>query len=632
MSEDTTLQSLQIWDDAMLAARLLALDPQGLGGAVLSAPASLARDLWLQFFKGHCATETPWQKLPHSADESRILGGLDLSASLQSGKPVMQEGVLRQAHGGVLVCSMAERLPRRIVAHLTQVLDQGRVQIEREGLQATHDAEVALIALDESLAHEEETCAAALQDRLAFLIRLDDVSWRTVGIDPMSAAQVWALQDEGAEPAPSAQEFAQRRQQLLNIPLTEEHLEALCQTAAAFGITSLRAPLLAARAARALALLEERSQVQEQDIFDAARLVLAPRATRVPHSEAEPAQPDPSTDDSTSEAANDPAVQDMPPTEAAQAPETPPPDEALPPQEMQDLAVQAVQAILPFGLLALMAQQSQGARSAGAHKANASRSGEREQRAIKGRPVGVRPGMPGSGQRLSLIDTLRQAAPWQTLRRREISSSQQVPAGRVLLRRDDLRIMRHEQRKPSTTVFVVDASGSSALNRLSEAKGAVELLLADCYVRRDRVAVIGFRGKQAQLLLPPTRSLVRAKRSLSGLPGGGGTPIAQALIDTRILCEGLMRRGDSVTVVMLTDGRANVTLSGGPGREQAHAEALTAARELAAQQVKCLLVDTSPQPQAQGKAIAQAMKGRYVPLPQARAGELSSIVRLATAS
>jgi magnesium chelatase subunit D len=115
----------------------------------------------------------------------------------------------------------------------------------------------------------------------------------------------------------------------------------------------------------------------------------------------------------------------------------------------------------------------------------------------------------------------------------------------VEVRRDDFRVGRFEQRSQSTTIFVVDASGSSAFNRLAEAKGAVELLLADCYVRRDRVALLAFRGRGAELLLPPTRSLVRAKRSLAGLPGGGGTPLAAGIDAAAALADAVRRRGET---------------------------------------------------------------------------------------
>ncbi|NDH40295.1 MAG: VWA domain-containing protein, partial [Gammaproteobacteria bacterium] len=127
---------------------------------------------------------------------------------------------------------------------------------------------------------------------------------------------------------------------------------------------------------------------------------------------------------------------------------------------------------------------------------------------------------------------------------------------KIEIRPDDIHITRFQQRRESLTLFVVDASGSSALQRLAEAKGAVELLLADCYVRRDQVALIAFRDETAELILPPTRSLVRAKRALAALPGGGATPMAAALDLTRDLAEKVGKQGTNMQYVLLTDGAA----------------------------------------------------------------------------
>ena len=201
----------------------------------------------------------------------------------------------------------------------------------------------------------------------------------------------------------------------------------------------------------------------------------------------------------------------------------------------------------------------------------------------------------------------------------------------IRIRADDFHITRKVQRGHTTTIFAVDASGSSALHRLAEAKGAVELLLAECYVRRDSVAVIAFRGSGSELLLPPTRSLVRAKRALAELPGGGGTPLACGLDATLALALAVRRRGDAPVVVVLTDGRANVGRDGKPGRAAAEADALHAARAVGAAQLSVLLVDTSPQPQPRARELADAMRGRYLPLPHAGAEALSGAVRSASA-
>jgi magnesium chelatase subunit D len=220
---------------------------------------------------------------------------------------------------------------------------------------------------------------------------------------------------------------------------------------------------------------------------------------------------------------------------------------------------------------------------------------------------------------------LRAAAPWQKIRKATAKNQQ----AKIQVRAEDFHVARIKQKTATTTLFVVDASGSSALNRLAEAKGAVELLLADCYVRRDQVALIAFRGKQAELLLPPTRSLVRAKRSLSGLPGGGGTPLATAIDTAASVAEALQRRGITPVIVLLTDGRANVSRSGSGGRELAYSEAMEAARQLAVMQMSVLFIDTSPQPQKPAADLAAAMRARYLPLPFAGAASVSLAVRAA---
>jgi magnesium chelatase subunit D len=198
---------------------------------------------------------------------------------------------------------------------------------------------------------------------------------------------------------------------------------------------------------------------------------------------------------------------------------------------------------------------------------------------------------------------------------------------RVHVASDDLRVQRRVQRRATTTIFAIDASGSQALHRLAEAKGAVELLLADCYARRDRVAVIGFRGAGAQVLLAPTRSLVRAKRQLAGLPGGGGTPLAAGIEAAHALALASRRAGATPLVVMLTDGKANIGRDGAPGREAAQRDALLAARALRGARAPVLLIDTSPQPSPAAAALALEMDARCIALPHAQAQGLSEAVR-----
>ena len=286
------------------------------------------------------------------------------------------------------------------------------------------------------------------------------------------------------------------------------------------------------------------------------------------------------------------------------------------------MVLEAAQAAIPSGLLAsLKIGQLQRAKTPTSGSA-----GALQKNALRGRPVGTRKGEPRAGQRINVLETLRAAAPWQKLRQRQ----QAHPEGqkqRIVVRKEDFHVTRFRQSGQTTTVFVVDASGSSALNRLAEAKGAVELLLADCYVRRDSVAVLAFRGQTAELILPPTRSLARAKRSLAGLPGGGGTPLAHAIDAAILLADQLRKKGETPIVVLLTDGKGNIARDGRPGRAQAAADALAAATEMRLRGFSTLLVDTSPQAQDAAKNLAKAMGAQYLALPYAGANSLNQAVR-----
>ncbi len=578
------------WADASLAAALLAVDPAGLGGAWVHAGATPARSIWLALLRSLMPADEPLRKIPQHAGEDRLLGGLDLAATLAAGRPVAQRGLLAEADGGLVVLAMAERLPPSTVAHVCAALDAGEVVLERQGLAQRLPARIGAVALDESL-DDEEPAAAALRDRLGFWVDLEGL--RAV--------------DEAAVVSP--EQIAAARARLAKVVISEDLTRALCGTALQLGIDSLRAVLFAQRAAVALAALDGREAVDEDDAAAAARLVFAARATVLPQAPedkppAEPPPPEPPQD-------SEPPPLDPEPEDAQKSAERPP----------EELLVAAALAALPPGLLARLMLGRQRVPTRGGGKAGAA------QRSLqRGRPLGARRGEPRRGARLALVDTLRAAAPWQPLRRRAMGGE----AARVHVRRDDFHVVRYRQRTPTTTIFVVDASGSAALNRLAEAKGAVELLLAECYVRRDQVAVIAFRGRAAELLLPPTRSLVRAKRSLAGLPGGQGTPLASALDAATLLALQVRRGGHAPTVVLLTDGQANVARDGAPGRERAEADALAAARSLREANAATLFVDISPRANPKAARLADAMGARYLALPHADARALSSVVIAAT--
>ena len=560
------------WLRACRAAALVALDPAGTG-VVLRARPGPVREAWLDRLRALLPAGAPVTRLPAGIADDALLGGLDLPATLRTGRPVAQAGLLARSDGGVVLVPMAERLAPGTAARIAQGLDAGAVEVARDGVATRCPARFGLVLLDEGEG-EDEAVPPGLADRIALHLDLDAVPVAALGASPPHP-DLAAAREVRPETTPDAS-------------------ETLCALAAQLGIASLRAPLLALRVARLHAALEGRAAVGEPDLAAAAVLVLAPRARAWPQEEEQ--------DERTGE--------DAPPADEAEGDD----DRHEGRQGEEDRLLAAVAASLPPGLLArLLAGDGPRIHGAGAGRAGAAAA------APRGRPVGARPGDPRRG-RLALIETLRAAAPWQRLRRGDGEARLRITA-------DDLRIRRLVQRRETTTIFAVDASGSAALERLAEAKGAVEQLLAECYVRRDRVALVAFRGRGADLLLVPTRSLVRAKRALAALPGGGGTPLACGIEAAARLAATERRGGRSPVVLLLTDGRANIDRAGRPGRAQAGADALAAARTLAAEGIRALVIDTAARPQDSARALAAAMRAGYLALPQADAARLARAVR-----
>jgi magnesium chelatase subunit D len=589
--------SVSIWANAAHAAALFAVDIIGTGGVSLRGRPGPVRDSWLALLRELLPDSSPLRRCPHNVSDDRLLGGLDLSATLQAGRPIMERGLLAQADQGVIVLTMAERASSFLAGRLGAVLDSYKVAVARDAGLKQRSARVGLVLLDEGI--DDERPQPALLDRLAFHIHIDGIRWSDTREDGLTREHIAAA-----------------RLRLPEVKASDDILLAMCETAAAFGIPSIRASLFALRAASAAAALAGRCDVSRDDAALAAALVLAPRATTIPIAD----DPPPADEDGSETDAAD----DRPERETEENQGTPSSD-----RQLNDVIIQAAQTAIPPGLLAqLQLSSGKTARTLIAGPVGATQTSLRH-----GRPAGVRRGEPRAGVRLNVIETLRAAAPWQMLRRREAQrlSTPRSPGTRVEVRRDDFRVTRREQRTETTSIFAVDGSGSSALHRLAEAKGAIEQLLADCYVRRDRVALLAFRGTDVELILPPTRSLARAKRCLAGLPGGGGTPLAAAIDAAAALAEATRRKGQTPVVVLLTDGRANIARNRQPGRAQAELDALTSARSMREAKIAALVVDISPQPHASANRLAAEMGAHYLPLPYADAKTLSRAVQATSA-
>ncbi len=581
------VRASELWSDALLAIELLSMGRAEIGGLWVKARAGGVRDLFLERLRERLGRS--WQRLPPGSSMGNLTGGIDLAATARRGSLVRQRGLLARAEGGVLLIPMAERLDPAIAALVAKSMDE-----------TTGDG-ILVVAVDESL-EDEAPLLGLIGDRLALRIDLDGIGWHHV---ERSTAETTA---------PS------KPVDWRGVSLDDRLLKALAALSSSTGHQSTRILGHLARTARLLAFQEGRKAVAEQDAMGALRLCLGIRLvlTQEP-TEVETPPPEHRTDQSS-----EPASADEPSGHEPQSATTTPAQlDSL--TEMLAAVEAGTLSADPWLSICLRPTRSSGL---------AGKSGGLRKHARRGRPFGIGLSPPHPEARPDIVATLRAAAPFQKIRtaqRLAMSGPQQLPGAsamtpRAYVTRDDFRYVRLRHAAPSTAIFVVDASGSTALERLGETKGAIEQLLARCYVRRDEVALIAFRGTSAELLLPPTRSLTAAKRKLAGLPGGGPTPLASGLKAGMELALYVERRGSSPVLVLLTDGSGNIALDGSPDRTLAAEELTRLAATCKARQTRTICIDIARRPRESVTNLARMLGADLHVLKQADAGRVSRLV------
>lgn len=499
---------------------------------------------------------------------TRVHGAMDRAALLGGIDPIatLQQGALVHTNGLLRTAKWVHvPMAERIPAAITHILT------------SCMDAGLCppLILWDEGI--DDEAVSNSLLDRCAFFVDLGDV----VGVNPA----------DGLRDIPDDLQWN-------DVIVSDTQISALVTLAMRGGVTSLRLPVFAVRFAKLLAALEGRAQTSDADITAAVATVVAPRLIEIPSPDPETAPP-PDQPNQTDATPNDEG--------AASA------DDIAP---LLDMMIAAVQANLPKNLL----DNSLGRMGAGRGNLGA---GKRQRSNTLGRPKPSRVGKPGYGKRIDVLATLRAAAPWQKIRR---AARPDAPAKFIIFPRD-IHVKQYEMPSERVVIFGVDASGSAALARLSEAKGAIEIMLSDAYAKRDYVALVGFRGQSAEVLLPPTRSLVMAKKTLAGFAGGGGTPLASGMKCALDLAEKSKRDGRTPTLAFLTDGKANIALDGSANRDSAMMDVTQLAGYARHLGISSIMIDVGRRPNAKLHQVAVAMGGQYLPLPLADARSVSNIIR-----
>lgn len=611
----TTIVGLETAKQALL---LLAVNP-ALAGVAIAATVGSGKSTLARAFAALLPEGAPFVELPVNVTEDRLLGGLDLEATLATGARAIERGLLARAHGGVLYADGLNLLDHSVVAHLIEAMASGVVRVEREGLSAVHPARFVLVGTYDPGDGEVQR---SLLDRIGLIVPFAPQTDARLRAEVVRRNQ---LRRDGAveEALPSApvrlrDEAADDETRMLRamiadacarlpqVLIRDEQVRALIQAALSLGVEGNRADVFAAQAALAKAALDGRESVDDDDLRLAVRLVLLPRATRLP--EADESRP---TEDEQPRAPEEQGQGEQDEPNGAPSAQS---------EQLEALLLSAAEAELPKDMLNLpFAVQRRGRNGSRGAALNSQRG--RFVRAVEGDP---------RGNRIALLPTLMAAAPWQAARRAE--AGERVP---IAIRKEDIRVKRFRDKAGMLYIFAVDASGSMAINRMREAKGAAIRLLQDAYVHRDQVALIAFRGPRAQVLLQPSQSVERAKRELDVLPTGGGTPLASALLAAWELARQARGRGVAqATLVLMTDGRANVSLSswesevgGGAPVDKAalQREIQQLAALLRADGVHAIVIDTQANYLSRGEAprLAEWLGGRYVYLPNARAEQIA---------
>ena len=604
-------------DLAKQALMLLAVDPS-LGGVVVPAAVGSGKSTLARAFADILPEDTPFVELPLNVTEDRLIGGVDLEATLAKGERVVQHGVLSSAHGGVLYVDSLSLLDSSAVSHIMDAMSRGAVLVEREGLSEVHPSEFMLIGTYDP---SDGEVRMGLLDRIGMIVPFNtqnDYRARKLIVNCVLGKNSSEDTEDELKMLKGLIEAA--KEQLPLVSMTKEQMQGLVQSAVSLGVEGNRADVFAIRAAKASAALAQRADVDEDDLKLALKLVLVPRATRMPQQEEEEV-PD-----------EMPPDEDMPPDTPESEDQDTPEDSSDPNEEeeqeetpdmIEELMMEAVETELPDNIMNISLAAKRKSKSGSRGEALNNR---------RGRFVRSQEGEMRSGK-VAIIPTLISAAPWQESRKQERKKKYGKVNTALVINKEDVRIKKFRDKSGTLYVFMVDASGSMALNRMRQAKGAVSHLLQNAYVHRDQVSLISFRGKEAQLLLPPSQSVDRAKRELDVLPTGGGTPLASALFLGLETAKQARTKGVSqIMFVLITDGRGNISLQSlydqdapKATKEEVENEIEGLAATIFAEGIASVIIDTQMNYLSRGEApkLAEKLGGRYFYLPNAKAEEIA---------
>ena len=579
--------------------------------------------------------QIPIVDLPVGATEDRLVGSLDIEEAIKTGNRVFEPGLIAATHRGILYIDEVNLLNDHLVDILLDAAAMGRNYVEREGISVTHRSEFILVG---TMNPEEGDLRPQLLDRFGLAVEVDgrftpeerqEVVKRRIAYeaDPQGFMAQWQKSEE------EERERVLRSQELLSqVTVGDDILELITSICAEYDVDGMRGDITMYKTAATIAAYEQRTEVNAEDVREAANLALLHRQRRQPFQQPNLAteqldnmvddfqgqdSPRESQEDSQGEGDSEPS--DLSPSDLNNQEQDPQEPDADPDNSGPGSLGQEQQFEVgdPFSIRPLNVKPPDQRTRQASGRRNVTITDSSAGRYVRSRQP------EGKASGLALDATLRAAAPHQ-VSRRDNSDSQNA----ILIEPQDIRDKVRESKSGSLVLFVVDASGSmGAQRRMVAVKGAVMSLLLDAYQRRDRVGMISFRGTSASLLLPPTNSVDLAQVHLQEMPTGGRTPLSAGLFKALeiIETERIKDRDVMPLLVLLSDGRGNVAL----GPDSPLDEAYAAAGIIGDDKIPSVVVDTESGFIKLGmvQPVAEAMGAQYLKLEDLRAESLADAVR-----
>ena len=460
----------------------------------------------------------------------------------------------------------------------TEKMQKGLATFLRDKIKSNKDK--FFIALDES--EGSDVSRANLSDYLIFSINLDGTRYKDLKKVTINRKKI-----------------SEARNNLATVEVNKRELDYLIASSEMFSISNMHTIFCTLKVAKAICAYKGEKRVSREDINLAISLSMIHKAKQIPEFQQE----------EKAKSAENERLRDNDESKANNSELN---------SEDKKMLIDALKISLPNNLIeSLLSKNSQTIRvteSAG--------SGERNNNFSAGRPIPSISRKYSSDKRIDLMGTLTRAIPWQKLRSSSVTKNR-----KIIIYPQDIMIKRFEKQSERLLIFLVDASGSNAIGRLAEAKGAIEILLSDAYAKRDNVALISFSGLKADPLLLPTKSLVTAKKKLSSLPGGGATPLAKGLLEAFKMADAARSRSIKPIIILLSDGRGNITLDGLGDRVKAIEDTTYIASLIKRNAINNIFIDTSRRKTPMADELARELNGHYFQLPMANSSSISKAVQ-----